>query len=360
MTRLLDATTNSRLPAAIRVGVGAIAFLRGIRLAIEASDQTLTHLALIGLWLVLAVLVTSGRHARVAAGGMVVLWALMLRVDSGFFYWNFIYLIVLALLLVAVSDCERHFVAGRPATPSVLVPAWPLTLMAVQVSLVYGFTALAKMNGRFLAGDVLGHYFEQAVLPTPAPEALFGALAIATVVAELFIAVALWSRRLRPVAFAVAGPLHLGMLFATTTVLQLYAVALFAALMYVLFAAFLDVPAKGHLVVWDDSCSFCRRWVAGFRRLDAFGTLDIVGASSPEAYEHTGVTPLAAASAMQLVEPDGTVRSGYDAVWGIIAVLPGGYLLAPWLRLPGIRTIGRASYTRVAARRTCAYHPTAV
>ena len=107
-------------------------------------------------------------------------------------------------------------------------------------------------------------------------------------------------------------------------------------------------------MVWDDSCSSCRRWVAVFRRLDAFGALRFAGSSSREANDGTGVTPEAAAQALQLVEPDGTVRGGFSAVQGILAVIPGGYLVAPYMSLPGVRQAGNAAYRRVAAGRTCA------
>ena len=115
------------------------------------------------------------------------------------------------------------------------------------------------------------------------------------------------------------------------------------------------VDRRARLVVWDDSCSFCRRWVSLFRRLDALGALHFVGSSRPEAFAGTGVTPEAADEAMQLVEPDGIVRSGFDAVRAIVAVLPFGYLVAPPMGWPGIRQAGHYLYRRVAASRTCAY-----
>ena len=115
------------------------------------------------------------------------------------------------------------------------------------------------------------------------------------------------------------------------------------------------VDRRARTVVWDDSCSFCRRWVALFRRLDALGALHFVGSSRPEAFAGTGVTREAADEAMQLVEPDGKVRSGFDAVRGIVAVLPFGYLVAPVMALPGIRQSGHYLYRKVAASRTCAY-----
>jgi hypothetical protein len=91
------------------------------------------------------------------------------------------------------------------------------------------------------------------------------------------------------------------------------------------------------------------------RRLDAFHAFRFVGSSAPAAYDGTGVTPEAASQAIQLVEPDGTVHAGFAALGLIVAVLPGGMLIAPYMALPGVRALGEHAYQRVAARRTCAY-----
>lgn len=202
---------------------------------------------------------------------------------------------------------------------------------------------------------VLRFYFERAVLPFPDLTALAVPLAFATVALELGISIGVWFSRLRPIVFGVAGPLHLGMLTVAFSGNDLLGVVLFAGMMFALLTTFLYVPQRGRTVVWDDTCSFCRRWVWSFQRLDGYHALRFIGASDTAAYRHTSIAPRAAIEAMQLVEPDGTVRSGFDAVRGIIAVLPGGFLIAPWMALPGVRHLGRWAYHQVALRRTCAY-----
>ena len=112
---------------------------------------------------------------------------------------------------------------------------------------------------------------------------------------------------------------------------------------------------RARTVVWDDSCSFCRRWVSVFHRLDAFRALNFLGSSQPEVLASTGISREAADEAMQLIEPDGVVKSGFEAVRAIVGVLPFGYLVSPVMGLPGIRQSGHYLYRRVAASRTCAY-----
>jgi predicted DCC family thiol-disulfide oxidoreductase YuxK len=273
----------------------------------------------------------------------------------GGFYKNHFYLLVLAISFIAMMACDRRYCVLPRGKGT--APGWPLILMRVQVSVVYGYAGIAKVNPEFLSGDVLGYYFERALMPMELPVASLVTVAIATVALEVFIAGAVWLGRLRPVAFGLVLPLHFGMLFVAGDALQFFEIVLFAAIMTTLLTAFLHLPERGRLVVWDDSCTFCRRWVALFRRADAFGALRFAGASDPAGYAGTGVTPEALTTAMHLVEPDGTVRSGFDAVRGIVAVLPFGFLVAPWMALPGARHLGTWGYRRVALRRTCAYLP---
>jgi hypothetical protein len=48
------------------------------------------------------------------------------------------------------------------------------------------------------------------------------------------------------------------------------------------------------MVVWDDECSFCSKWIHRSKRLDWLGAFTFVGASDVAAYRHTGVTPAGA------------------------------------------------------------------
>jgi predicted DCC family thiol-disulfide oxidoreductase YuxK len=152
----------------------------------------------------------------------------------------------------------------------------------------------------------------------------------------------------------VALPLHVAMLLVAYNGIELYGIALFAVLTFTLLSAWVDVAPGARLVVWDDTCSFCKRFTGVVQRVDAWGGLRWQGSSAPAAYAGTGITAEAALHAIQVVEPDGRVRSGFDAVTGILAVLPGGFLIAPWLALPPVARLGEKAYGHVAARRTCA------
>jgi predicted DCC family thiol-disulfide oxidoreductase YuxK len=116
-----------------------------------------------------------------------------------------------------------------------------------------------------------------------------------------------------------------------------------------------NARAGQRLVVWDDSCSFCKRWVSLVSRADVLHALRFIGSSSPEAYDGTGVTPQAAGQAVQVVLPDGSIRAGFSGVQSILEVIPLVCLIAPYLSLPIVRSLGDRAYRHVAARRSCAY-----
>ncbi|HEV8053744.1 MAG TPA: HTTM domain-containing protein [Candidatus Limnocylindrales bacterium] len=86
------------------------------------------------------------------------------------------------------------------------IPQWPLFLK-VQVSIVYLFAGLSKLNAAFLSGEVLANSFRSdgpfavpAGWRTTEPMVVLSLVTIAT---ELFLSVGLLVPRLRPVVFVV-------------------------------------------------------------------------------------------------------------------------------------------------------------
>jgi predicted DCC family thiol-disulfide oxidoreductase YuxK len=279
--------------------------------------------------------VAIGWQARRAAGGLVALAAYLLFQG---FYANHLYLLALVLLLVALSDCERQYaIRPRGSGP---VPGWPLFLMRAQLSIVYLFAGIAKINGEFLSGSTLGYHFENSVLPVPDFSSLLLFLSLATVAAEIFIGLAVWSERLRSFAFALVLPLHAVMPFVSQDPAQVVGILIFTVIMLVLFASFLNVPEGGRLVIWDDRSEVWRRRVSFLRKVDLFGALRFARRSEERRYEAFGKQPGESEAALHLFLPGWRIRAGMDAILEIIAVLPGGCFIAPYLALPGVRVFG--------------------
>jgi hypothetical protein len=95
-----------------------------------------------------------------------------------------------------------------------------LLLWRVQLSALYGFAALAKLNETYLSGDVLAGAvvqapFWSALLPAP-PLAGVIVAGIGLVVTELVLAVGPWSPRLRRPATLLAVAFHSATLLLVT------------------------------------------------------------------------------------------------------------------------------------------------
>jgi hypothetical protein len=327
-----DVQANPKVLATIRAGVGVIALLKGLVLVALSTPPAAVMLP----WFALAFAVAIGWHARPAAAGLVALAAILL---SGGHYSNHLYLLTLVLALVALSDCERaHAVRVRGAGP---VPGWPLLLMRAQLSIVYVFAGIAKLNAEFLSGETMGHLFANAVLPAPALPSLVLVLSWATVAAEIFVGLAVWSERLRPWAFALVLPLHAVMPLVAPDAMQLAGIAIFALLMLVLFASFQDVPERERLVIWDDESDAWRRRIAVIRRLDLFGALRFARRSDERRYRAIGGRPGETDSSLHVFLPGWRIKAGVAALREILDVLPGGCLLAPYLGLPAAEVAGR-------------------
>ena len=353
---------DARFYALTRIVVGLVALGATGRYAIKAATYEDTgfepwHAGAMLIWALLAGAVVLGWRGRMAAVGAMLTGAVMVTAGAEFFNNNHMYLTTVCMGLVAFSDCERfHAVRPRAGLPD----AWPRWMMRIQLSVVYGYAGLQKINPEFLSGDALDAYMSMAIGPlAPAAHALSGTalvqpMAYSVVMVELAMALLVWSKHTRAVAFAVALPLHIAMLLVAYNGIELYGIVLFAVLTFTLLSAWVDAAPGARLVVWDDTCSFCKRFVGAVQRVDVWGGLRWQGSSVPADYAGTGITREIASQAIQLVEPDGRVRSGFDAVTGILAVLPGGFLIAPWLALPPVARLGDKAYGHVAARRTCA------
>jgi len=378
MNRLLDARMNARQVAVTRIGV-ALAVLLGW----ASSAETLPGLAepgvlrvpyvdwfpnpdaavvalLLGAWGIAALLFMVGWRTRVAGAVLTATLASVLFIDQQM-YNNYLYLMVLSVGLLTIADSgaalsldargrER---GGRERGGQQTVAAWPVLLLCVQVSIVYGFAALAKLNPDFLSGSVVASYLRRDG-PLAVPDAWRAlepmlVLSVLAVCSEAFLAVALWSRRWRPAGLVVGLGLHIGI---TGWLVSTNSLFVFSILMFALFIPFLDAPMAGRAVVWDDGCGFCAGWVRWFRRLDWLGAFRFVPRSAL-AESGLPVSEAAAAEALQLVSPSGRVRSGFAAVVGVAELLPLSFLWAPLLRLPPVAALGERAYRRVAARRTC-------
>ncbi|MHB1047805.1 MAG: HTTM domain-containing protein [Thermoanaerobaculia bacterium] len=197
--------------------------------------------AFIGAWVVAALLFAAGWKTRAAGTVLVLLAGYTLVLDQQT-YSNHLYLLVLVVLLLTVSDggaaCSLD--AWRHGSREE-VAAWPVLLLRAQVVIVYVSSALAKLTGPYLGGEILTVSLRQEGLlavpqawRTPSATSL---LAVASIATELFVAIGLCSRRLRPIAFVCGAGFHLLILaLVDSSRLSLAIFALAMAAMYLSWA----------------------------------------------------------------------------------------------------------------------------
>jgi hypothetical protein len=136
---------------------------------------------------------------------------------DGTFFWSHIYFLGCLVLLLTVADAgaDLSFDWKAQGSGRRTVPLWGIVLLKLQITIVYGFAAVAKLNPEFLSGAVLDRaLLRPEFLKTPE---LLIALAWGTIVCEAGIAIALWVKPLRPWAigtgifFHAAIPLSMGL-----------------------------------------------------------------------------------------------------------------------------------------------------
>lgn len=143
---------------------------------------------------------------------------------------------------LAVREAER---AGKPP-PEERGPLWGSTLLALQVSSIYFWSAYDKTSYGFLAGYRLEQIFVEVwwgsdLWTGPGIRAIFCAMAVSVVVVEYVLAVGLWFKRTHWLLFPMGLLMHAVFYVALP-------VSTFTLTMCALYLAFLD-PDDVHRVI---------------------------------------------------------------------------------------------------------------
>jgi Vitamin K-dependent gamma-carboxylase len=257
LRRLVREEMDSRPMGIVRAAVGAAALLkladatllltslarptafRMPRFAELPMPSPEAMLGLLVLWFAAAVGLLLGWRTRLSGAVLTAVLGLVLALDQQLYASHLYLLFLLSLLLTladsgaAVSlDARRH--GGRPR-----IPAWPAVLMKVELTIVYAFSAVAKLNPTYLSGAVLAEVLrEPGFVALPATWQTPGRLALlawASVVLELVLACGLWSRRWRlPVAGAGVA-FHVFIVLALRPAIDLVVFAIESLAVYRLF-----------------------------------------------------------------------------------------------------------------------------
>lgn len=177
----------------------------------------------------------AGRIPALAVAGIA---AVVLLIDQQTYSNHMVLLLMLALFLGMSGSTHAFSVLRHSRKPE--VPYWPAFLIKAQITTLYAWTAVSKINPQYLSGEVLGTYLNSWV---PLPDSLLPAAAILSIVAEAFLAVALWIPRTRKLAFLVGAGLHIGIVIMLASPAPLVGFGMLMLSGYVLFAWGIGRPA---------------------------------------------------------------------------------------------------------------------
>ena len=186
------------------------------------------------VWVATAILFMIGW--RVALSSTILVLAVVAAVSfDQQLYANHVYLLIWLVILMAIADAGAGLAVGNPDRTLV---RWPVLLIMFQLSLVYGFSGLSKLNEDFLSGQVLAGVLRGGIVPFPESLRTPGFLSVVAMLAamaELFVALFIWRARFRPAAFILGLGFHtsLVLLMAPTGELAVFALQMLA--LYPLF-----------------------------------------------------------------------------------------------------------------------------
>ena len=167
----------------------------------------------IGLWLCAALAFALGLRTRVCGAILTISMAYTLFLDQQL-YSNHLYLATLVVLLLTIAQSGARFsLDARWSDGRDLVLEWPILLLKIEISIVYFYAALLKINPQYLSGVMLTTFWpfnqlaSQPGVWSAAPVLPF--LAVVSILTELFLAGALWAPRLRWLALAVGVGFHM-------------------------------------------------------------------------------------------------------------------------------------------------------
>jgi hypothetical protein len=159
-------------------------------------------------WLIASLGFTVGLFTTFMGALLAGVIAYQLTVDMNL-YSNHVYLLFLSVTLLTVGKSGAaisidRFLSHGP--PVLTVPYLPVFLLRYQVSVMYFFTAIQKINLTFLSGTVLQRsLIFGAIINFPA---LYRAMSAVVIIAELFLAIGLWIKPLRRWVFLFGFIFH--------------------------------------------------------------------------------------------------------------------------------------------------------
>ena len=294
--------------------------------------------AYIAIWLVAAAAFSCGWRPLLSGAVLSVVMAYTLLIDQQT-YSNHLYLLLLVVSLVTVAEGGRE--PSEPGTTTVL--AWPVTLLKIQVSIVYFFGAVSKINALFLSGTII--YLN---LRPPLKAVAGGFLPALMVVSalsvllELWLAAALWSPRWRSRAVSIGLAFHVGIVLSLSAT-ESTQLLVFTVMMSTLYVLFFSHTPRRVTVYYDDACKVCHTVIAWCLAHQVQPVITAVGSTDRARCSH-GTSGFDVRQSVVVVdEQTGDRAVGTRAFAALILALPAVYQPLRLAALPGFSLVSDAA-----------------
>lgn len=105
-------------------------------------------------------------------------------------------------------------------------------------------------------------------------------------------------------------------------------------------------------LIYDAECRLCVSTKEILKRLDSRRRLRFLPFQDPEAFSLVPDLPkIGRLNAMRVIDQEGRVSIGIDALRAILHLLPGGFIFASLFRLPGVYFVAENIYCWIARNR---------
>jgi predicted DCC family thiol-disulfide oxidoreductase YuxK len=258
----------------------------------------------------------------------------------------------------------RRVEPDEPGVPAPSVSAnLALRLIQLHLVVIYAMAGLAKLQGlswwtgmalwgTMTAGEFVVRDFTWLAQWLP----LVNLLTHASLALELLYPVLIWIRRARPLVIAGVVFLHLGIAIVSPGLTE-FTLAMLAANLAFVSGTWLRslVTANGGpalRVVYDGACPRCRASLALITSADPGRVVQPIDLTAVDLQAiHAGLKADDCMRSMHVIERDARIHTGFDAVRSVARRLPLLWPLAAVGYLPGVATLGRMVYNRLAASR---------
>ncbi len=107
-----------------------------------------------------------------------------------------------------------------------------------------------------------------------------------------------------------------------------------------------------NILIYDAECQLCVSAKEVLKRWDSQRKFRFLPFQDPEAFSLVPDLPkIACLDAMRIIDQEGRVSIGIDALRAILLLLPGGFIIASLFRLPGVYFVAENIYCWIAKNR---------